>query len=206
MTPAGAERIGLFGGTFDPPHVGHAIVAQDLVEGLGLDRLLVVPAPQPPHREAVLSAAVRARLVERMFEGVDRIEVSRVEFGRPGPSYAVDTLEALGRAYPGAELVLAIGADQLAAIDTWHRWEALPRLATVAVMRREGESPALPDDVREFPYITVDVTRIDLSASRIRDRLREGRSIRFLVPESIREEIDRVWQERARPQPASTEC
>jgi len=84
MTRTGAERIGLFGGTFDPPHLGHAIVAQDLLEGLGLDRLLVVPAPRPPHRDWVLPAETRARLVERMFEGVAGIEVSRIEFEREG--------------------------------------------------------------------------------------------------------------------------
>lgn len=202
----GAERIGLFGGTFDPPHIGHAIVAQDLVEGLALDRLLVVPSPRPPHRAAVLDPEVRASLVERMFRDLDTVEVTRIEFGREGPSWTVDTLAAVGREHPGAELVLVIGADQLAAIDTWHRFRELPERATVAVMHREGESPALPDGVGEFPYITVDVTRVDLSASTIRERLGTGRSIRFLVPEPIREEIERAWRDGARAQRASTEC
>ena len=201
-----AARIGVFGGTFDPPHVGHAIVAQDLLEGLRLDRLLVIPAPRPPHRDAVLDADVRASLVERMFRDVDAVEVSRIEFERAGPSRAVDTLREIGRRHPRAELVLVIGADQLAAIDTWHRFRELPVLATVAVMHREGESPALPDGVGEFPYITVDVARIDLSASRIRERLEAGRSIRFLVPESIREDIERAWRDRARERQASTQC
>lgn len=196
--------MGVFGGTFDPPHLGHAIVANDLVERLGLDRLLIVPAPRPPHRGTVLGPDVRLDLVRRVFEDADRIEVSDLEFGRSGPSYAVDTLEEVGRRFPGAELTMVIGVDQLAVIDTWHEWERLPSLARIAVMRREGEDPVLPAGASDFPYIEVEVTRIDLSASGIRDRLARNESIRFLVPESIREHIERAWRERARTQPAST--
>lgn len=201
---AKAERVGVFGGTFDPPHLGHAIVANDLVEGLDLDRLLVVPAPRPPHRGATLDARTRLELTRAAFAGCERIEVSDLEYGRTGPSYAVDTLLEVRRRYPGADVTMVIGADQFAAIDTWHDWRRLPDLARIAVMRREGEDPELPDGARDFPYIGVDVTRIDLSASRVRDRLQRNESIRFLVPESIREDIERAWRERARTQPAST--
>ncbi|MFV1985917.1 MAG: nicotinate (nicotinamide) nucleotide adenylyltransferase [Gemmatimonadota bacterium] len=200
------ERIGVFGGTFDPPHIGHAIVASDLVERLALDRLLVIPAPRPPHREASLSADTRLALTRRMFDGVASIEVSDLEFERSGPSFAVDTLEEVARRFPEAELTLVIGADQLAAIDTWREWRRLPGLAKVAVMRRDGMEPELPDAARGLAYIAVNVTRIDLSASGIRDRLRRGETIRFLVPESIRKDIERAWAAEARAQPASTEC
>ncbi|MDX1395969.1 MAG: nicotinate (nicotinamide) nucleotide adenylyltransferase [Gemmatimonadota bacterium] len=193
----------MFGGTFDPPHIGHAIVARDVLERLDLDRLLVVPAARPPHRDATLPPAVRLALTRRLFEGAEGIEVSDVEYQRSGPSYAVETLEAVRRQTEGADLTLVIGADQLALIDTWHDYERLPRLARIAVMRREGDEPALPDTARDLPYIAVDVTRIDLSASRIRERLRRGRPIRYLVPESIRVDIERAWHEAARAQPAS---
>jgi nicotinate-nucleotide adenylyltransferase len=200
------ERVGVFGGTFDPPHIGHAIVAIDLVERLDLDRLLVMPAPRPPHRTSNLSPQTRLTLTRRMFDGIDSIEVSDLEFERSGPSFAADTLEEVVRRSPEADVVLVIGADQLAMIDTWHEWQRLPDLAKVAVMRRDGVDPELPDVAREFAYITVDVTRIDLSASTIRDRLRRGETIRFLVPESIRKDIERAWAEEARAQPARTGC
>ena len=201
-----AERVGVLGGAFDPPHIGHAVVAQDLVERLVLDRLLVIPAPRPPHRSTELSADTRLALVRRMFEGVDRIEVSDMEFERSGPSYAIDTLRVLRERHPNAALTMVIGADQLAAIDTWHDYPRLAEHARIAVMRREGEEPALPDGVGDVPYITVDVTRINLSASTIRHRLRSGDSIRFLVPESIRADIERAWRDLAPTQPASTGC
>lgn len=198
------DRVGILGGTFDPPHVGHAIVATDLIERLELDLLLVIPAARPPHREAIFSGDDRLGFVRRMFEGVDRVEVSDLEFRRGGPSYAVDTLEALRGRYPGAELILVMGTDQFATIDTWHEFERIPMLARIAVMHREGEEPATPDTAGDLPYIAVDVTRIDLSAKRIRRRLEAGDTIRFLVPESIREDIERAWSERARAQRTST--
>lgn len=203
---AGRERIGVLGGTFDPPHVAHAIVAQDLVEGLALDRLLVVPAPDPPHRSFELPAATRLELVRRMFEGVSRIEVSDLEYGREGPSYTVRTLETLRELHPEAELILVMGTDQFAELDTWHEPGRLAELARIAVMRRQGDDPRPPDGMDPIEYIAVHVTRIDLSASRIRERLGAGKSIRFLVPEAIRLDIERAWQVRASADPASREC
>jgi len=198
------KRIGVLGGTFDPPHVGHAIVATDLIERLRLDLLVVVPAAFPPHRQAILPGAARLGFVRRMFDGVDRVEVSDLEFRRAGPSYAVPTLEALGRRYPDATLIIAMGTDQLAAIDTWHEFARIPTLARIAVMRRADEAAVLPDEAGDLPYIEVDVTRIDLSASTIRRRLETGDSIRFLVPESIREDIERVWRDQTLTQTTST--
>ena len=139
-----------------------------------------------------------------MLEGYESIVVDDLEYDRGEASYAVDTLRELERRRPDAEYTLVIGADQLAAIDTWHEFRSLPELATIAVMRRDGEEPTLPDGAPDIPYITIDVTRIDLSASRIRERLARGLSIRFLVPESIRTDIERAWNEQAHAQPAST--
>lgn len=200
------ESIGVLGGTFDPPHIGHAIVARDLVEGIPLDRLLVIPAFDPPHRGAVLPAAVRLDLVRHMFAGVEGVEVSDLEFRRGGPSYTIDTLEELRTRYPEADLILILGADQFAVFDTWKEWRRIPDLARIAVMHREGETPAPPDGVDPIGYIAVHVTRIDLSASRIRDRLARGASIRFLVPESIRSDVERAWSRSARAESTSTEC
>lgn len=200
------ESIGVLGGTFDPPHIGHAIVARDLLEGIPLDRLLVIPAFEPPHRETVLPAAVRLDLVRRLFAGVEGVEVSDLEFRRGGPSYTIDTLEELRERYPDADLTLILGADQFAVFDTWKDWVRIPDLARIAVMRREGGTLALPDGVDPIAYIAVHVTRIDISASRIRDRLARGASIRFLVPEPIRPDVERAWSRSARAESMNTEC
>ena len=201
-----ADRVGILGGTFDPPHIGHAIIARDLVEALDLDTLLVIPAARPPHRDAVMAPDVRLDLVRRAFAGEPRIEVCDVEYRREGPSYTIDTLEWLAAERPESKLFLVIGADQLAELDTWRDPERIAGFAELIVMRRAGEEPRAPDGMDPIEYITVDVTRIDVSASRIRERLRCGQSIRFFVPEAIRAEIERAWLSEARPEPVSTRC
>ena len=150
MSPPRAEdsargrRIGIFGGSFDPPHAGHATVARDLVERLRLDRLLVVPAAEPPHRSVVLPAPTRFELTRRLFEGIPGIEVDPLEIHRPGPSFTVDTLEELARRFPHDRLILTMGADQFAALDGWKDPERLRELATIAVMPRGGRDPVSP--------------------------------------------------------------
>ena len=188
-------RLGVLGGTFDPPHIGHLIVAQDVVEGLALDRLLIVPAARPPHREACFPDLVRYELTARAFEGADFIEVSDIEMRRSGPSYTVDTLVTLRDRYGPVELFCIIGMDQLRAIESWHEYDRIPELARLVVMGRgddrEGES--VPS---RLPYERIDVTRVDLSSTRVRERLELGRSIRYLVPESIRKDVEVAWKAR----------
>lgn len=187
------RRLGFLGGTFDPPHVGHAIVAQDVLEALELERLLVVPAGAPPHREAVFPAELRFELVRDLFAGAPGIEVSDLELRREGPSYTVDSLLQLRRERPVGELYLVVGSDQLGAIRSWHRWRELPQLARIAVLPRPGAEGVSAAGDAELPYVTVDVTRVEVSSTRIRERLAAGRSIRFLVPERIRERVERAW-------------
>ncbi len=187
-------RLGVLGGTFDPPHIGHLIVAQDVVEGLQLDRLLIVPAGRPPHREAVLPPAMRLELALEAF-GVDpRFEVCRVEVERPGPSYTVDTLRWVRDTYDPATLYCVIGADQFRVIETWNRYEELVRWSRLAVMARGGDPPVAGEVA--LPFESVAVTRVDVSSTRVRERLREGRSIRHLVPESIRGRVEEGWRAR----------
>lgn len=188
-------RLGVLGGTFDPPHLGHLVVAQDVIEALELDRLLVVPAGDPPHREAVLPARLRLELVRTAFRGDGRVEVSDLELRRDGPSYTVDTLEELDRADSPDELWCVIGVDQLRELHEWHEPERLGRVARLAVMSRAGERPAPDDTPLEVTFRTVEVTRVDLSSTRIRERLRQGRTVRYLVPERIRERLERAWIE-----------
>lgn len=191
------SRVGVLGGTFDPPHVGHLVVAQDVHEALRLDRLLVVPAPRPPHRSAVLPARLRYELVRRCFQGDERIEVSDVEFRREGPSYTVDTLAVIRRELDPEELWCVIGADQLRELEAWHEPERLPELARLAVISRAGELPRPDEASVDLPFEPVPVTRVELSSTRIRERLEAGLSVRYLVPESIREPLERAWREGA---------
>lgn len=192
-----ATRLGVFGGTFDPPHVGHRVVARDVVEGLELDRLLVVPAGRPPHREARLPAALRLELVREAFRGDDRIGVSDLEVAGEGPSYTVETLARIRRERSPDELWCVIGADQLRELDTWREPRRIAELARLAVMSRAGRRPSPDDAPIDVAFTPVEVTRVDLSSTRIRERLRAGRSIRYLVPDRIRERIVEAWSDLA---------
>ena len=176
------RRIGVFGGAFDPPHIGHRVVAQDVLERLRLDRLIVVPTASPVHRDTSLPARLRLALARSAFADSDRIEVSDIEFEHEGPSYMVETLEKIRRGEGTADLWLIIGSDQYAVFETWHEPGRILELARLAVMTR-GEDVIVPDP--RFPYESVEVTRIDVSGEAIRRRIGSGQSIRYLVPESV---------------------
>jgi nicotinate-nucleotide adenylyltransferase len=182
----------VLGGTFDPPHIGHLVVAQDAIELLKLNRLIVIPAARPPHREAVLDAATRLDLVSEAFRGDERVEVSDVELRRDGPSWTVDTLEWVRRELDPKVLYLIVGADQLRSFAGWREPRRILELARLAVMTRPGEETPVTD----VPHDRIDVTRVDLSSTRIRRRLDEGRSIRYMVPERIRPAVEQAWAVR----------
>lgn len=192
----------MLGGTFDPLHVGHLVVAQDVSERLDLDRLLVVPAGRPPHREAVLPARTRLHLVREAFAGDDRIEVSPMEVRREGTSFTVDTLAAIVESRSPADLFCVVGVDQLGEFGTWHRPDRILELARLVVMARGGVEPDEVDVPTGVEFRSVDVTRIDVSGSRIRRRLDEGRPVRYLVPEAIRESVVEAWGYREGPPPS----
>lgn len=178
-------RLGIFGGTFDPPHLGHLVVAQDVAELLRLDRFLFVPAGAPPHKtdRTVSPAPVRLAMVRALVAGNGAFEVSDLEVAREGPSYTVDTLARVREAHPGAEIFFVMGADQAASLDTWRRPEEVSSLATLVVMDRGGS------EVSGVRFMSVSVTRVDISATEIRERVRTGRPIRYLVPDEVREII-----------------
>lgn len=190
-THGDATRIGVFGGTFDPPHLGHLIVAQDVVEALGLDVLMWMPAREPPHkdRSSISSPEARLELTKAATEGDRRFEVSEAEMDRSGPSYTVDTLRRLRDTLPEAEIHLVVGADQFRAFDSWREPEEIGRLATIAVMDREGASP-MERAEGAVPHTVIPVTRIDISSTDVRTRVRERRSIRYLVPAPVRRIIE----------------
>jgi nicotinate-nucleotide adenylyltransferase len=186
-----AVRIGVFGGTFDPPHLGHLIVARDAADELGLPRVLMVLSARPPHRVAaqITPPELRFTMLQAAAQADPLLEPSDLELRRPGPSYTVDTLSELKGRHPGDELVLLLGVDQWRQLPTWKDPRALGPLATVAVMARDGEVPE--DNGLGLGWRRCPVTRVDISATAIRDRVARGRSIRHLVPEPVREIIER---------------
>jgi nicotinate-nucleotide adenylyltransferase len=181
-------RVGIFGALFNPPHVGHLALCQEAAWQLGLQRVVLVPTGLPPHREAPgESAELRLRMAQAAVLGNPGLTVSRVELDRPGPSYMVDTLRELTNRYPGAQLVLLIGADQLARLSSWYEAESLPSLARLAVARRADIAIA---GAEHSMVEWVEMPRLDVSSSDIRRRVAEGRPIRYLVPEAVRELIE----------------
>lgn len=196
VSVAGATRLGVFGGTFDPLHTGHLMVAQEVIEVLSLDRVLFVPALRSPHKahEPTASATLRLQMVRSAIEGDARFEVSDIEIQRAGPSYTIETLRAIAVQRPGTELALILGADQWAEFGQWHEPREIASIAKLALITRTGDYP--PDLDSGFadgpppPTTVVPVTRIDLSATLIRSRVSEGLSVRYLVPESVRRIIE----------------
>jgi nicotinate-nucleotide adenylyltransferase len=179
--------IGLFGGSFDPVHHGHLIVGQVAAEKLKLDSLRFVPARAQPfklgqHRS---SSEHRAAMLSLALAGTPRFTVDHCELDRPGPSYTVDTLRHLREQEPGAEFVLLLGADAAADLPGWREAECLPDLARIAVFGRPGSSPP----VLPWTTATVEVPAIDISATEVRRRARQGLSVRYWVPDAVAEYI-----------------
>ena len=144
-------RIGVYGGSFNPPHIGHSLAAAEMIEHLDLDRLLVVPAAAPPHKKLALgspSAQERLELCRAAFAGVAKTEVSDIEIRREGASYTVDTLRQLRKLHPDDEIFLIMGTDMLLSFDTWREPETIAGLANLAVMHRENDA-AVWEKVRE---------------------------------------------------------
>ena len=140
MSSAAANRplhIGVFGGAFDPPHQAHVALAKAALAQLALDTLHIVPTGQAWHKARQLSAAAdRLAMTRLAFAGLERVVVDEREIHRPGPSFTVDTLEALQAEYPGAELYLVLGADQVAALPSWHRWQEVLKIAIICIADR----------------------------------------------------------------------
>ena len=193
-------RVGLLGGTFNPPHVGHLVCAQDAWAQLGLDRVLLVPVHTPPHKEADGDPGVEQRvaLCEAAVAADPRLGVSRAEADVPGRSYTVDTLSRLHDARPEDHLTFIVGGDMASTLPEWREPEAILALATLGVAAREGVGreqvlerldralPGAADRVRFF-----DMPRIDVSSSLVRRRIAAGRPVRYLVPDAVADHIER---------------
>ncbi len=182
--------VGLLGGTFDPIHIGHLAAAEEVREALGLERVLFVPAGIPPHKPGRLISAPHHRLamVELAIDGNPAFEVSRVELDRTGPSYTIDTLDALGQV---RDLTLILSAESFRGLPSWQEPERILALARIAIVPRGGLTPPGKSWLEEhFPgiearIVELDAPRLRLSATDIRVRVAAGRSIRYLVPDAV---------------------
>ncbi len=170
------KKIGIFGGTFDPIHNGHLILARDALEQLQLDSLLFIPAARSPHKagQQPTAADLRAEMIRAAIEGEPGFCLDELELTRPAPSYTIDTIEMLKQREPDSEFVFLLGEDNVAQLPTWHRFGDLSKMVQFAVLDRTGLRT-------EHPYPTVR-RHIDISATDIRNRVARGRSIRYLVP------------------------
>jgi nicotinate-nucleotide adenylyltransferase len=192
MPPTGSslQKIGIYGGTFDPIHHGHLILAREAREQLNLDRVIFVPAAASPFKDTPQTAATdRLAMIECAIAGEPGFAVDSLELNRPPPSYTIDTVENIRAREPNAELFYLIGQDNVSGLPEWHRFNDLQKVVQFVVLDRTGQKP---------DHSCIVVRRlIDISATEIRNRVARGHSIRYLVPAAVEEMIRsrRLYQE-----------
>ena len=193
-------RLGLLGGTFNPPHIGHLVCAQEAHAQLGLDRVLLVPVHTPPHKETDGDPGVEVRvaLCEAAVAGDERLGVSRAEADVPGRSYTVDTLNRLHDACPEDQLTFIVGGDMAASLPQWREPQAILELCTIGAAARDGvgRDAVLERLERELPGASsriefFDMPRIDISSTLIRRRVAAGEPVRYLVPDAVAAAVER---------------
>ncbi len=172
------KKIGIYGGTFDPIHHGHLILAREALEMLGLDQVVFVPARVSPHKDAPAgSAEIRLSMLQAAVAEEAQFAVDDCELRRSPPSYTIDTVEQFRQRHIDCEIYCLIGEDNLSALPSWHRFDELQKLVRFAVLDRTGT-----ETVHDYPVVR---RKIDISASDIRKRVASGRSIRYLVPQEV---------------------
>ena len=185
MTDSDLQSIAVFGGSFDPVHNGHVMIARSALAELELDRLIVMPAAQSPFKpdQTLAPAAARMEMLRAAFSGEPEIEISSWELDRGGVSYSIETLRALAAEHPEAQLFYLIGADHVATLPQWREADALAAAATFVVVPR----PGAPEEVFPQPFsgLYLQGKPMAISASEIRERLRAGRSVANFVPPPV---------------------
>lgn len=188
------NRIGIFGGTFNPPHIGHLILAETAADNLELDRVYFVPAAEPPHKVGMPRAPVedRVRMVAVSIAGNDRFKLSRKDVDRPGPHYAVDMLKLFRYEYPDADLFFLMGSDSLRDLLAWHNPEGIIEMAELVVMQRPSIYPDLASLTKELPALLsrlyfLNAPEIEVSSTQIVNLLKEKRSVRYRVVPDVLE-------------------
>ena len=182
-------KIGILGGSFNPIHFGHLILAQEAKESLGLEKVLFVPCALPPHKseDDLLSASHRLEMVRLAIQGDPHFELSDLEVRRGGVSYSIDTVSTLRKQFPSATFYFLIGSDALQGLSRWKEIEQLKRLCHFVMAGR----PRFPAVDLPKELLRLSMPEIDISSREIRQRLKEGRSIRYLVPEPVRDYLEK---------------
>ena len=185
MTSTASLRIGLFGGTFDPPHVGHLVTAVNVRHALNLDIVILMVANDPWQKSGardVTTAEDRFAMVEAAVSVVDGVVAGRDEIDRGGPSYTADTLMALAEKHPGAELFTIVGDDAAAGLTSWTRVDQVAEYSQLVVVDRPGVAVGLP---KEFDWLRVESPRLEVSSTDLRSRFSDGRPLDYLVTEPV---------------------
>lgn len=185
MTSTASLRIGLFGGTFDPPHVGHLVTAVNVRHALDLDKVILMVAGDPWQKSGsrdVTSAADRFAMVEAAVSDVEGLVAGRDEIDRGGPSYTADTLMGLAARHAGAQLFTIVGDDAAAGLATWTRVEQVVQLSQLVVVDRPGVAVELP---QQFNWLRVESPRLEVSSTDLRSRCSDGRPLDYLVTEPV---------------------
>ena len=190
-------RLGIFGGTFDPPHVGHLILAMEAYDQLNLQKILWVLTPNPPHKlgKKIVSSNIRLRMVLESIDGDPAFELSRVDLNRPGPHYVLETMKLLHQQYPSTVLVFLMGGDSLRDLPTWHQpLEFVQACDGLGVMHRIGESINLSELEKNIPGISekvefIEAPILEISSKKIRHLILQKKPYRYYLPPPVYEII-----------------
>ncbi|TCT27051.1 nicotinate-nucleotide adenylyltransferase [Melghiribacillus thermohalophilus] len=175
------KKIGLFGGTFDPPHIGHLIVAEEVREALDLTEIWFIPSHIPPHKDgAKTSSGHRLNMIKEAIKNNPRFKVDPIELNRGGISYTIDTVTELKKRDPDAEFYFIIGADMVEFLPNWHKVDLLKQLVQFVGVKRYGY-----DLKRQMSVSIVEIPGIDISSSVIRQRIQEGKGVRYWLPDRV---------------------
>ncbi|WP_440895909.1 nicotinate-nucleotide adenylyltransferase [Amphibacillus sp. Q70] len=175
------KKIGILGGTFDPPHIGHLVMAEEVYERLSLDEVWFIPSAEPPHKEkAKVSAQDRLAMLTAAVGQVDYFKIKTIELEREGKSYTYDTINTLQQSYPNAQFYFIIGADMVEYLPNWYKIDQLVEKVQFVGVKR-------PDFDLETPYpvILLDTPGLDVSSTMVRERLETNRSVRYLIPQHV---------------------
>ncbi|MFC3882997.1 nicotinate-nucleotide adenylyltransferase [Bacillus songklensis] len=181
------KKIGILGGTFNPPHIGHLIMANEVQDALKLDEIWFMPTYVPPHKATDIWTQPfhRLKMIEVAIVGHPSFSIQRIEFERRGKSYTYETMKILREQYPNSDFHFIIGADMIESLSEWHRIDELLHLVTFVGVNRPGYSRQSP-----YPILQVEAPTIDLSSSLIREKIKKGQTIRYLVPDEVEKYIE----------------
>ncbi|WP_160721815.1 nicotinate-nucleotide adenylyltransferase [Bacillus sp. USDA818B3_A] len=181
------KKVGILGGTFDPPHYGHLLIANEVQSALELDKIWFMPNHEPPHKKKPESVEDEDRLhmLELAIAENANFSIQPIEMDRKGPSYTVDTMKILHTEYPDHQFYFIIGADMIEYLPKWHDIDILVNLVQFVGVKRKSYSHQT-----DYPVLYIDVPAIDVSSSMIRDRVKKGQSVRYLLPDSVIDYIE----------------